>query len=216
MAAMGEEESDLASQCMAFCQALASKGQTFTFTLNVGPSFLFSLDTKGDYPSTKWNVKKKSPSTLRRNARRRAEFLNKKLEAFPGKETETGIRQVEEEVAVNATPEKERDPDRIADLVLSPICAKRDDEDIMPSPLPTLLVCTQKQRGGVKCGETFKSEKDMKSHTHKVHFFCIEHRRRYKNNTPPVCPAPGVPSGRCIFMNLAYCRHKGDCICGEE
>ena len=142
--------------------------------------------------------------------------MNKKLEAFPGKETETGIRQVEEEVVVNATPEKERDPDRIADLVLSPICAKRDNEDIMPSPLPTLLVCTQKQRGGVKCGETFKSEKDMKSHTHKVHFFCIEHRRRYKNNTPPVCPAPGVPSGRCIFMNLAYCRHKGDCICGEE
>ena len=37
----------------------------------------------------------------------------------------------------------------------------------MPSPLPTLLVCNQKQRGGVKCGETFKSEKDLKSHTHK-------------------------------------------------
>ena len=48
MAAMREEESDLASQCMAFCQALASKGQTFSFTLNVGPSFTFSLDTRGD------------------------------------------------------------------------------------------------------------------------------------------------------------------------
>ena len=27
---MGDEKSDLASQCMAFCQALASKGQIFS------------------------------------------------------------------------------------------------------------------------------------------------------------------------------------------
>ena len=62
--AMGEEGSDLTSQCMAFCQALASKGRLFTFTLNVGTSFLFSLDTRGDNTSTSSNVKKKSPSTL--------------------------------------------------------------------------------------------------------------------------------------------------------
>ena len=47
-AAMCENNSDLASQCMAFCQALASKGQTFSFTLNVGSSFSFSLDTRED------------------------------------------------------------------------------------------------------------------------------------------------------------------------
>ena len=74
--AMNEDNSDLASQCMAFCQALASKVQTFSFALNVGSSFSFSLDTRGDGSSTR-SKKRKSPSALRRNARRRAEFLQK-------------------------------------------------------------------------------------------------------------------------------------------
>ena len=74
---MGDEKSDLASQCMAFCQALASKGQIFSFTLKVGSSFTFSLDTRGNGTSS-LTKKRKSPSTRRRNARRRAEFLAKK------------------------------------------------------------------------------------------------------------------------------------------
>ena len=74
---MGEDKSNLASQCMAFCQALASKGQIFSFTLKVGSSFAFSLDTRGNGTSS-LTKKRKSPSTQRRNARRRAEFLAKK------------------------------------------------------------------------------------------------------------------------------------------
>ena len=74
---MGEDKSNLASQCMAFCQALASKGQIFSFTLKVGSSFAFSLDTRENGSST-LSKKRKSPSTRRRNARRRAEFLAKK------------------------------------------------------------------------------------------------------------------------------------------
>ena len=94
--AMSLDNSDLASQCMAFCQALASKGQTFSFTINVGSSFSFSLDTRGD-GSTPLSKKRKSPSTLRRNARRRAEFLDKKRCPSPeGKSSTT-----------DATPEKE-------------------------------------------------------------------------------------------------------------
>jgi len=163
--AMSEEDSTLTSQCMAFCQTLANKGHPFTFTLNIGNSFLFSLDTKGENPSTMSNVKKKSPSTLRRNARRRAEFLKKKhvpcsetesyaAESTPGKEAENVTNQVEGEVSVHATPEKERNPDCIADLGLSPISGQRDDEDIMPSPsspLPILSACSLK-KWGVKCG----------------------------------------------------------------
>ena len=82
---MSEDNSDLASQCMAFCQALASKGQTFSFTLNVGPSFTFSLDTRGN-GSTTLSKKRKSPSTQRRNSRRRAEFLAKKHGPPPERE----------------------------------------------------------------------------------------------------------------------------------
>ena len=74
---MGEDNYNLASQCMAFCQALASKGKILSFTLKVGSSFAFSLDTRGNGTSS-LTKKRKSPSTRRRNARRRAEFLAKK------------------------------------------------------------------------------------------------------------------------------------------
>ena len=88
--AMSEDNSDLASQCMAFCQALASKGQTFSFSLNVGPSFTFSLDTRGN-GSTTLSKKRKTPSTQRRNSRRRAEFLAKKH--GPPPETEPSVEK---------------------------------------------------------------------------------------------------------------------------
>ena len=100
---MGEDKSNLASQCMAFCQALASKGQIFSFTLNVGSSFAFSLDTRENGSST-LSKKRKSPSTRRRNARRRAEFLAKKR-GPPESESSAG-KTTPEKVA---RPEKGRD-----------------------------------------------------------------------------------------------------------
>ena len=81
MTALGESESSLAFKCLDLCQTLTSQGLTFNFSLTAGSNFSLSLnttlpplDTKG-----KETVKKKlSPSTLRRNARRREEFLKKK------------------------------------------------------------------------------------------------------------------------------------------
>ena len=80
MTAVGESESALASKCLDLCQTLMSQGLAFKFSLTVGSGFAFaldtslSLDTKGKEP-----VKKKpKPSTLRRNARRRDEFLKRK------------------------------------------------------------------------------------------------------------------------------------------
>ena len=90
MAAVGEADSTLVSKCMAFCQALASKGQTISFSLNVGPSFTFSLDTRGN-GSTTLSKKRKTPSTQRRNSRRRAEFLAKKH--GPPPETEPSVEK---------------------------------------------------------------------------------------------------------------------------
>ena len=77
MTAVGDVDTSLASKCMDFCQALAKQGQAFNFSLTVSSGFSFSLDTrrKAGSPVTK---KKTSPSTLRRNARRREEFLAKK------------------------------------------------------------------------------------------------------------------------------------------
>ena len=55
MTAVGETDSSLATQCLDFCQALAHQGKDFKLT-----------------------KKRKSPSTLKRNAKRREEFLSKK------------------------------------------------------------------------------------------------------------------------------------------
>ena len=76
---MGDEDSSLASKCMAFCQALASQGQHFNFSTSTGSGFTFSLDTSRSKAVSNQKAKRKSsPSTLRRNARRREEFLAKK------------------------------------------------------------------------------------------------------------------------------------------
>ena len=82
MTAVGESESSLASKCMDFCQALSSQGKAFKFSLTLGSNFSFSLDARDKVPALDSKTvalkKKLSPSTQRRNARRRAEFLTKK------------------------------------------------------------------------------------------------------------------------------------------
>ena len=75
---MGEGDYSLASKCLAFCQTLTSQGMAFNFSLAIGASFCFSLDTRDKAPSSQGTKKKASPSTLRRNARRREEFLKRK------------------------------------------------------------------------------------------------------------------------------------------
>ena len=71
------EESSLATKCMDFCHALASQGKDFRFSLTIGPTFTFSLDTK-EGKKTMPARSKKSPSALKRNAKRRQVFLMKK------------------------------------------------------------------------------------------------------------------------------------------
>ena len=79
MAAVAEVGSTLLSKCLDFCQALSSQGQAFNFSVATGPDFTFSMDTRSKAASPVTMFKKKaSPSTLRRNARRREEFLKRK------------------------------------------------------------------------------------------------------------------------------------------
>ena len=80
-AASGEDS--MASKCLAFCQMLVSQGQVFNFSLSIGSDFTFSLDTRSKAFKSQGNKKKPSPSTLRRNARRRAEFMAKKRQIPP-------------------------------------------------------------------------------------------------------------------------------------
>ena len=71
-----EMDSSLVSQCLAFCQTLASQGKAFNFKLTNTP-FSFTSDTKGINVKSTVDKKRISPSTQRRNARRREEFLKR-------------------------------------------------------------------------------------------------------------------------------------------
>ena len=43
-----EEDAKLVSQCLDFCQTLAGKSLTFSFSLTIGTNFAFSVDTMGN------------------------------------------------------------------------------------------------------------------------------------------------------------------------
>ena len=72
-------DSSLAQQCLAFCQTLANQGRTFSLT--VGSSFIFYMESNGLAIPAQVVKKKPSPSTLQRNAKRRQLFLKRKLES---------------------------------------------------------------------------------------------------------------------------------------
>ena len=77
MAAVAEVGSSLLTKCLDFCQALSNQGQVFNFSVAIGPDFIFSLDTRRKERSTVAK-KKASPSTVKRNARRKEEYLKRK------------------------------------------------------------------------------------------------------------------------------------------
>ena len=80
MTASSELNSSLNSQCMDFCQALARQGLEFKFSVTIGSAFTFSLDARAKAGRDVTTVKKRnSPSTRRRNARRREEYLKRKF-----------------------------------------------------------------------------------------------------------------------------------------
>ena len=77
MAAVNESDFSLTNKCLDLCHALAGQGKAFKFSLTIGSYFTFSLDSregKEILPARK----RKSPSTLRRNTKRREDFLKKK------------------------------------------------------------------------------------------------------------------------------------------
>ena len=76
------DDTSMTSQCMAFCQTLASQGKASSFALKIGESFSFSLDTREKSTHVEVVKKKMSPSAVRRNTKRKEEFLKKKAETL--------------------------------------------------------------------------------------------------------------------------------------
>ena len=204
---MSEEDStSLASKCMAFCQTLASQGQVFNFSLSIGPDFSFSLDTRSKAVKTQGTKKRSSPSTLRRNARRRAEFNAKKQQSSPSR-ISSG-----DDAELLPSPEKERGPQAPGELQMSPSHVQREEiklseeEGASPAckaPAPSLtwnisplgappaprrcgLTLSQWSRGP-NCEKTFNCENDWRCHAHEVHHLCMKVLKR----DPAPCPWGG-------------------------
>ena len=177
----GHEDAMLASQCLDFCQMLTGKSITFSFSLTTRTGFSFSVDTRGKEALASMKKKKKpTPSTLKRNARRREEFLKKKFNASPEKSSQGEPAAAKEaEVPVKApsglrhhpspSPSSER---RQVMLVgrkekARPTFSQLDGDPPSPAP-PTLpLVCDLPHwNTGRRCGKTFSSEDYLKIHVH--------------------------------------------------
>ena len=137
MSQLSEEDAKLASQCLDICQTLAGKSLPFSFSFNIGPNFSFSVDTRGKEVLTP-KKKKKTPSTLRRDARRREQFLRKKFDA-PNAASSCHSEQVskkEAEAPVLKTPEKERSPPPMPDRSLTPVLGEGREEPTSSASTP--------------------------------------------------------------------------------
>ena len=128
---------------------------------------------------------------LRRNARRKEEFLKKKQNpAVEGQKKESAADEAsakcsqcdlsfssEEELKkhvgdghgapVLPTPEKERMPDHIVDLLLTPIHGQRIEEETKSSPGRELFPFGKPRCKS--CDKSFECENDVKYHAHEVH-----------------------------------------------
>ena len=216
MAAVAGDNSSLATQCLDLCQTLASQGLEFTFSVNIGPSFIFALDTRKKTSEVKPLGKRPSPSTLRRNASRREAFLKKKAqppasslvtpkmtedsiiisEDFKCTQCDSPIKSEEElkthiadkhTVPALKTPEKERSLPPISDLTLTPVLGERREEP-PSSPGPTEeFKCDYYGHSGI-CGKTFICKSDWRYHIHEVHGQCLDF---FQRNPAVPCPWPG-------------------------
>ena len=90
MSAMRKEDTVMVNKCLEFCQTLVSQQQHLSFSLTVGSSFSFSLDNRKESTNLETRKvtslkkqmprKKLSPSQVRRNLKRKQDFLKRKSE----------------------------------------------------------------------------------------------------------------------------------------
>ena len=74
-----QEDSTLVTLCLDFCRQLALQGKDFSISLKLGSNFSFSLDTMKKINTTTLVTKKtQSPSSARRSARQRKNFMEQK------------------------------------------------------------------------------------------------------------------------------------------
>ena len=191
MTTVSETDTSLATQCLDFCQALAGQGKEFKLSITIGSTFTFSLDTrKGKETLPK---KRSSPSTLKRNAKRREEFIAKKseseaasltglesnqklmkqLQAFKCNQCESSFK-TENGLKIHTgkshkeanSPEKLRKSISQSSLTDLPLHLSSREEDLENGEIPLTRAKCFECDG---CDESFDCEADLTSHTDVQH-----------------------------------------------
>ena len=170
-------------KCLAFCQALVQSNNHFTFKLTIG-DVNFNFENKKPEKSF-WTKKKKSPSQVRREERRRQEKAKVNDPKEAGKASEEHFKPVafdcsqcdftssseedlrnhvetEHTTSVLPTPEKERAPDQIADLKLTPPVHNMRTEFFV-APSEKVLRCSYR-----RCNQIFNSIEEKWSHEEEI------------------------------------------------
>ena len=80
-------ENSVLAQCLEFSKQMDSHQKTFKLEVKLSSGFSFNFNSLDkEKPKSRTEVKKKSPSTLRRNAARKQKFLDKKNMSSANKE----------------------------------------------------------------------------------------------------------------------------------
>ena len=192
-------------KCLAFCQSLAMSGQKFSFTLSIGKDN-FSFTNK-ELGSSSCTGKKKSPSQIRREQRRKterslkkaAEPTDKVVEASESEESGTIVKCADFQCSqCDLSFKAEEDLNaHIGEVHSAPVLPTPEKErapdqaaELLLTPisgqrkeedthLHDVSVCDlpMKPGGGTKCGKTFANENDLRMHAKKNHNYCLEHKR---------------------------------------
>ena len=91
-------ESGVADKCLAFCQALTSSNHKFSLSLSIGKDH-FNFCNKDLLSSSLVKKKKKSPSQMRREAKRKHERLEKATSEVTAKVSDESSMSKHEEVS---------------------------------------------------------------------------------------------------------------------
>ena len=77
MAAVNESDSSLANKCLDLCHALAGQGKAFRFSLTIGSTFTFSLDSREGKETPPDSRKKEESIHLEKKCQAQGGFLEK-------------------------------------------------------------------------------------------------------------------------------------------
>ena len=173
-------------KCQAFCQALITGNHKFTFSLSMGGDN-FNFDNK-ELAKSSCDKKKKTPSQIRREEKRREKRKLQKTDATEKVAEKSGSRKcavcdlcfnteqglkihfgkAHKTTAVLSTPEKQRNDNTDVSLVLTPGNESRKEElDTSTEDQDNNQDCENYSCGG--CGQIFLDEGDHSEHEDTVH-----------------------------------------------